>query len=599
MKFELLPNEILLLCFQYLNILDIFCSFDQLNKRFSKLIRTIQFQLNFENVKKTIFDKFCIKMKLNPEIQKQIYSLKLSNEDTCGQIDAFLSIFSLNEFSSLQSLTLSEIEKENIEKLKITLPLTSFHMICDKLQDNEIFDILPMFNLRTLSISSLHSIEKCINDTSNITNLTIQDCSLEHLLYHMFKYFPMLKYLNVKYITRRNRPIESDNNDSMFNTHNGIHLKQLIIGLLEYDFDEFEVFIKLIPNLRILIINTEGDINMMNACQWKNLIQSSLPYLNIFKFNFGCYHNDNDETILKKFKHFQDDFWCKQHQWYTEYSCEKYKACIYTIPYLSTGYILEMNTQRFPNKLINHLNTFDKVTYLGLYDSNLTDKCQDYFSNVESLILFTSYIVQYQFDISYLKMIVNLSHIKHLNMSMYERIISSREFLEILKESPKLSTITINSINLNLLLYDDELCKYLNKMITKLNICKELTLRFNIPNTLENFKSSFNNSKELKNFCKIFSNIEHLECYIMKPNHVLFLLNHLSKLSTMKIHLPPLDNYDYFLNLFKQESSRLNFIFRVKNINVKTPEVSMWIGKNMTQSNKWSFLRIKSANFLR
>src|ERR1700722_16262219 len=135
MKFELLPNEILFLCFQYFNILDIFYSFDQLNNRFSKLIRTIRFQLNFENVQKTIFDKFCATMKLNPEIQKQIYSLKLSNENTCGQIDAFLSIFSLNEFSSLQSLTLSEIEKQNIEKLKIILPLTSFHIICRKFQD--------------------------------------------------------------------------------------------------------------------------------------------------------------------------------------------------------------------------------------------------------------------------------------------------------------------------------------------------------------------------------------------------------------------------------------------------------------------------------
>jgi hypothetical protein len=111
-------------------------------------------------------------------------------------------------------------------------------------------------------------------------------------------------------------------------------------------------------------------------------------------------------------------------------------------------------------------------------------------------------------------------------------------------------------------------------MIT-LNICQEFTWNFNISNTLENFKPSFNNSKELKNFCKIFSNIEHLQCYIMKPNDVLFLLNHLSKLSTMKVHLPPLDNYDYFLTLFQQEASRLNFIFRVKGINVKAPEVSM------------------------
>ncbi len=77
---------------------------------------------------------------------------------------------------------------------------------------------------------------------------------------------------------------------------------------MNYAFDEFEVFIKEIANLKSLTIHTEGDINMMNACQWENLIQSSLPYLNIFKSSFGCYRNDNDEIILKMFKHFQDDF---------------------------------------------------------------------------------------------------------------------------------------------------------------------------------------------------------------------------------------------------------------------------------------------------
>jgi len=159
MKFEFLPNEIVFVCFEYLHIFDIFYSFDQLNNRFFQLIRNISFQLNFENVQKIKFDKFCIKMKSNPEIKKQIYSLKLSNINTCGQINEFLSIFSFNEFSYLQSLTLIEAEKQNIEKLKTTLSqlfdLSSFHMIYPRSEDNEILDILPMSNLQTLSILSL------------------------------------------------------------------------------------------------------------------------------------------------------------------------------------------------------------------------------------------------------------------------------------------------------------------------------------------------------------------------------------------------------------------------------------------------------------
>ena len=81
-KFELLPNEILIECFDYLNAPDIFYSFDQLNSRFNNLIRTIFLRINFQSIRKSIFDQFCTTMLLNPEIQNQISSLQLSNKNT-------------------------------------------------------------------------------------------------------------------------------------------------------------------------------------------------------------------------------------------------------------------------------------------------------------------------------------------------------------------------------------------------------------------------------------------------------------------------------------------------------------------------------------
>jgi hypothetical protein len=69
-------------------------------------------------IRKTTFDRFCNKLLLNPSLKQQIYSLKLLNSpETCGQIQAFLSLFSLNKFSQLRSLTLIKIHKDNIEKI--------------------------------------------------------------------------------------------------------------------------------------------------------------------------------------------------------------------------------------------------------------------------------------------------------------------------------------------------------------------------------------------------------------------------------------------------------------------------------------------------
>lgn len=87
----------------------------------------------------------------NPEIKNEIISLKLSNKDTCGQIDTFLSLFSLDEFSYLQSLTLIQVEKRNREKLKVMLTLIpqlcSFRLIDSHI---EISNALPFTKLQTL-----------------------------------------------------------------------------------------------------------------------------------------------------------------------------------------------------------------------------------------------------------------------------------------------------------------------------------------------------------------------------------------------------------------------------------------------------------------
>jgi hypothetical protein len=82
MKFESLPNQIFIHCFEYLNAPDIFYAFEQLNPRFYRLIRTIPLRLNFKDIHKSIFARFCEKMLDYIEIQKQIYALKLSNENT-------------------------------------------------------------------------------------------------------------------------------------------------------------------------------------------------------------------------------------------------------------------------------------------------------------------------------------------------------------------------------------------------------------------------------------------------------------------------------------------------------------------------------------
>ncbi len=146
MGFELLPNEIIIECFEYLNAVDIFHSFDQLNYRINKLIRNIALYLDTQTIPRLKLDQFYKKMFLNPEIKKQIYSLQLSNKSTYCQIHTFFSDFSLYEFSNLRSLTLGEMVENDASQLKLMLPLLS-QLTCLRLINcedkyNEILSIL-------------------------------------------------------------------------------------------------------------------------------------------------------------------------------------------------------------------------------------------------------------------------------------------------------------------------------------------------------------------------------------------------------------------------------------------------------------------------
>jgi hypothetical protein len=201
MNLELLPNEIFIECFEYLNAPNIFYSFDQLNYRFSKLIRTIPLHLGCEHVRKSIFDQFCRKMLSTPEIKTQIRSLHLSNDNTCVSIKRFLSLFSLNEFSHLRSFTLTEVKSKNVEQLQLVLPLLS-ELNCFCLMDRAtevkiLLSVVQISQLRTLSVDTLSSILTSSDAISLIKNLTISYCSPEEF-YQLFRRLPMLQYLNIQ-----------------------------------------------------------------------------------------------------------------------------------------------------------------------------------------------------------------------------------------------------------------------------------------------------------------------------------------------------------------------------------------------------------------
>ncbi|CAF0997817.1 unnamed protein product [Adineta steineri] len=523
MKFEFLPNEIFIECFQYLNALDVFNSFDRLNYRFYTLIRTIPLRLNFEKFNKSKFNQFCQIILSNPELKHKIISLKLSNEYTRGQIEQFLSLFPLNEFINLRSLSLIDLKVENVEQLRPMLALLSnlYYFSFNNLGSETLVILyeLSKSELRILSIPEFQYGISILKEMS-ITSLTISDCSCNELL-EVLQYALSLKYLKIEHIDN----YAYGNSSSKLSTGNSVRLKQLIINSSNVDFELIEQWLKRTPNLTTFTIRTYHYMSVIDADRWQHLIESSLLHLHAFNFYFS-YPNctDSYDYMLNKFQQFQTNFWSKQHHWHTNYEIHNDSASIYTIPYVWNRYRLLTSINNYGN-----LNGFNKVTELVLSQMTIKDNSPYYFNNVKSLELICEYHSnknpnEYKLQkeqIKFLNNIVNLSNIKCLKIpeSDYKLLSSSSLLLEILKELPYVSSLEINKGTLILFVKDHELRKHLYTKITTLYL-----------HTYDR-DDKYIKSDEVDLLLVTFSNLEQLHCNFQYSNDLSLVLKNFSKLS--------------------------------------------------------------------
>ena len=533
MKFECLPNEIIVECFEYFNGIDLFYGFNQLNNRFTQLIQSFPLYLNFENVDRLTFERLCSTIFFNPDIKLRIVGLKLSNAHANKQIETFLRHFPLNRYPYLRSLTLIGLFSNHVKSLSFmllwlnNLSCLSFVDLMRREDPCEIMSALQISKIQRLSMPNLDFDLDFTPEMTRLTNLNILFCYLAYLC-ELLSYTPMLKYLNIKRIGGNNY---HGNNKTIENNFNVIHLNELIIQQYEDTLEHLEILIKKTSDVKsFTLIIKLYEIPVINADYWQNLVTTYLPHLKVFKFNFTTIFHEYYAHILKRFQRFQSDFWCKQHQWYTMNEIRDSLASIYTVPYALNKYELIASTTKFSDTVVNKFDVFNNVTNLIVLARSISNDFQYYFSNVEKLQFtnHTTFLHDWapfeltMDEIICLKKIMNFSKIKILKIWRGCRI-KSTILLEILKLSPQLSSLVIEKSMLFSFFENNELNQYLNQMIDQLDInrCSE---------------NIFLKSKELNLFCKIFSNVKHLECCINKSTDFLFLIDHLSKLTQITVH---------------------------------------------------------------
>ncbi|CAF1421484.1 unnamed protein product [Adineta steineri] len=543
MQFEQLPNEILIECFQYLNAPDIFHSFDRLNYRLYILIRNIDLHLNFEQVKKSPFNEFCQTIRLNPEIKRNIIYLKLSNIDLRGQTESFFSLFALKKFINLRSLSVIDIRHDDIKQNYHTEREQEHERVSSMLTllPNLYRFYAPEWRLEAQAISkskiqvlSLWKYDLTfLCEISSVTSLRIRFCTARELR-TILNYTPMLKYIKIDRFSEYDMlyniyySMQDDNNvdyKSDFSKICAVHLKQLHLDDSETSFEIIEQLLKCCPNLKIFSIFAKNARNMIDANRWQHLIESSLPLLRIFNFDFHYRHSDPYDNMLIRLSPFQTDFW-HQHNWYINYAVDNEFTSVYTIPYSFTHYTLTSTMKKYNSPSTNGVNEFDNVKYLSLFTGAIRDDSSWYFRNVQSLSLanIRFYRVkddEYELKIEHLKTIVNLSNIAELEITE-ECAVKSELLFEILKQMPNISSLILKKKITSSFYTNHELCELLNKKIKMFD--------YSNPASTNYFKI-----QDLDWFCKTFSNVEELHCDIDNVDDFLFILTKCAKLSLIKI----------------------------------------------------------------
>ncbi|CAF0855672.1 unnamed protein product [Adineta steineri] len=316
-----------------------------------------------------------------------------------------------------------------------------------------------------------------------------------------------------------------------------------------------------------------SDIYMSDGIRWQKLIESSLKYLTIFKFYFQEKKSENLTEKLNKFQQFQNDFWHKQHQWYTNLEIYTRTSTIYTIPYEKDTYELTCNTDKHGYLWMKNSNVFDNVKTLTLTPKLIAKNSKCYFRNVESLILTRHSDENYDEDddddddddkpdlksteIKLLHTIVNLSNIKHLTIDE-EFYANSSLLFDLLKELPNVSSLEIDEEQLMKFVKNNELCKYLNKNIKKLDISTGECLDERI----------FLNKIKII-FSQVFSNIEQFTCdYMKQVDDLLVILKECSNLVIIKCEVisKPVNSW-ILIN-----ASKLDVYFDFKSVNEETDD---------------------------
>ncbi|CAF1431578.1 unnamed protein product [Adineta steineri] len=448
MNFNLLPNEILLTFFDYLDGDDLLHAFDGLNARINALLykQYRRYYFDFSVLSKRSFDLIC--QQYIPLIADHILALHLSDsESTPGQISLFFSyIPSLRQFTHLRSLSFTYLRSKDILlNVAIELPylvqLThlKFNTCSIPDYDETDFELLMnnIWNLPNLihfylyihkEREQLFIIPSKISPSLKYLSINTEKLNW-NLINRLFQHTPNLKYLRAH--------IDCSKNGDGYIGSSFSTLTSLNIFIAGSHSSKIIPFLQDTRNLHHLNIRIAGP-NFIDGYQWEDLIRNYLPKLKTFHFSMTDLHFIRLMTkaeIDELMNSFRSSFWIDEHQWFVRCIGDRYyirfeavsKAFRYaadTLPSVFKSTDSQDNIERLytPMSSISDETLFDrpissKICFPKL--NSLSVKCpinDQYWSMVSNLQQVSSLSLHLSTDLSQSELQALLNRMPHLRL---------------------------------------------------------------------------------------------------------------------------------------------------------------------------------------
>ncbi len=367
-----LPVEILYHIIDYLDTPTIFLSLSNVCTYFRAISNTYnRYQLDFNSISKPYFHRIC--RFIEPE---NILSLTLSDDNkTPGQIRLFLSLFNIDQFTRLLSLTffgidnddLSKILYSNITSTLISLSINWREAHCPTTDTMSLLSsILNRLNLQKLELKT--------------GSYTIEEMP-----------WPVqytLKHLTLMYITQKQYCAilrETPNLKTIVLNHCSMHkidenvvtlsdpmwyeqLTSLILMDSRMSMIGLTSILSLTPSLIYLKIICSPDSfdTIANGFHWEQFIRTNLPLLHKFEFFFtniyNVYYSIRDIQLL--ICRFQTPFWLEVKHWFVicDYINYLNQVMLYTTPICNTDFTYECEANKISCSTLTTMNADTIIT---------------------------------------------------------------------------------------------------------------------------------------------------------------------------------------------------------------------------------------------